>query len=62
MYVQVCPKKLRIRHCLYVRMLEGGLQPNTTALSLLSVVSKIFEKLVNQLVDHLKISGLFSDF
>ena len=40
-------------------MLEGGLQPNTTALNLLSVVSKIFEKLVNQLVDHLKISGLW---
>ena len=31
--------------------------------SLLSVVSKIFEKLVNnRIVDHLEKSGLFSDF
>ena len=31
--------------------------------SLLSVVSKVFEKLVNnRIVDHLKKCGLFSDF
>ena len=31
--------------------------------SLLSVVSKVFEKLLNdKIVDHLKKSGLFSDF
>ena len=31
--------------------------------SLLSVVSKVFEKLVNnKIVDHLEKSGLFSDF
>ena len=30
--------------------------------SLLSVVSKVFEKLVNRIVDHLEKCGLFSDF
>ena len=36
---------------------------NYRPVSLLSVVSKIFEKLVNnRIVDHLLKSGLFSDF
>ena len=36
---------------------------NYHPVSLLSVVSKVFEKLVNnRIVDHLDISGLFSDF
>ena len=42
-------------------MLGKGLQPKTTV-SLLSVVSKVFEKLVNnRIVDHLEKCGLFSD-
>ena len=46
-------------------MLGKGLLLKTTALlvSLLSVVSKVFEKLVNnRIVDHLEKYGLFSDF
>ena len=45
-------------------MLGKGLLLKTTALlSLLSVVSKVFEKLVNnRIVDHLEKCGLFSDF
>ena len=36
---------------------------NYHPVSLLSVASKVFEKLVNnRIVDHLKKSGLFSDF
>ena len=36
---------------------------NYCALSLLSVVSKVFKKLVNnRIVDHLEKCGLFSDF
>ena len=36
---------------------------NYCPVSLLSVVSKVFEKLVNnRIVDHLEKSGLFSDF
>ena len=36
---------------------------NFHTVSLLSVVSKVFEKLVNnRIVDHLKKCGLFSDF
>ena len=42
-------------------MLGKGLQPKTVGL--LSVVSKVFEKLVNnRIVDHLEKCGLFSDF
>ena len=49
---------------LYLRMLGKGLLLKTTApVSLLSVVSKVFEKLVNnRIVDHLEKCGLFSDF
>ena len=45
-------------------MLGKGLQLKTTSqLFLLSVVSKVFEKLVNnRIVDHLEKCGLFSDF
>ena len=45
-------------------MLGKGLQPkNYRPVSLLSVVSKVFEKLVNnRIVDHLEKCGLFSDF
>ena len=45
-------------------MLGKGLQLKTTCLvSLLSLVSKVFEKVVNnRIVDHLAKCGLFSDF
>ena len=44
---------------LYLRMLRKGYSP----VSLFSVVSKVFEKLVNnRIVDHLEKCGLFSDF
>ena len=47
-----------------LRMLGKGLKLKTTALSVFfSVVSKVFEKLVNnRIVDHLEKFGLFSDF
>ena len=42
---------------------ERSTVKNYCPLSLLSVVGKVFEKLVNnRIVDHLKIRGLFSDF
>ena len=61
---------------LFPRLLEGlvglslfknvGERPtakNYHPVSLLSVVSKVFEKLVNnRIVDHLEMCGLFSDF
>ena len=46
---------------LYLRMLEKGLLP--TPVSLLSVVSKVFEKLLNnRIIHHLEKCGFFSDF
>ena len=46
---------------LYLRMLGKGLLVKTT--TLLSVVSQVFEKFVNnRIVDHLEKCGLFSDF
>ena len=57
---------------LFSRLLEGFIggpcwerstARNYHPVSLLSVVSKVFEKLVNnRIVDHLKKCGLFSDF
>ena len=42
---------------------ERSTAKNYHLVSLLSVVSKVFEKLVNnRIVDHLEKSGLFSDF
>ena len=42
---------------------ERSTTKNYRPVSLLSVVSKVFEKLVNnRIVDHLEICGLFSDF
>ena len=42
---------------------ERSTAKNYHPVSLLSVVSKVFEKLVNnRIVDHLEKSGLFSDF
>ena len=42
---------------------ERSTAKNGHPVSLLSVVSKIFEKLVNnRIVDHLEKCGLFSDF
>ena len=42
---------------------EGSTAKNYRPVSLLSVVSKVFEKLVNnRLVDHIEKCGLFSDF
>ena len=52
------------RWSLYLRMLRKGLQSyrSTALLVFFSVVSKVFEKLVNnRTVDHLKKCGLFSD-
>ena len=44
-------------------MREGSTAKNYCPVSLLSVVSKVFEKLVNnRIVDHLENFGLFSDF
>ena len=41
---------------------ERSTAKNYHPVSLLSVVSKVFEKLVNRIVDHLEKCGLFSDF
>ena len=42
---------------------ERSTTKNYSSVSLLSVVSKVFEKLVNnKIVDNLEKSGLFSDF
>ena len=42
---------------------ERSAAKNYGPLSLLSVISKVFEKLVNnRIVDHLEKCGLFSDF
>ena len=42
---------------------EKSIAKNYRPVILLSVVSKVFEKLVNnKIVDHLEKSGLFSDF
>ena len=42
---------------------ERSITKNYSPLSHLSVVSKVFEKLLNnRLVNHLEICGLFSDF
>ena len=42
---------------------ERSTAKNDCPVSLLSVVSKVFEKLVNNwIVDHLEKCGLFSDF
>ena len=48
----------------YLRMFgEKSTAKNYRSVSLLSVVSKVFEKLVNnRIVDHLEKCGLFSDF
>ena len=48
----------------YLRMLgEGSAAKNYCPVSLLSVVSKVFEKLVNnRIFDHLEKCCLFSDF
>ena len=44
-------------------MLGKGLQLKTTPVSLLSVVSKVFEKLVHiSITDYLEKCGFFSDF
>ena len=44
-------------------VLERSTAKNYRPVSLLSVVSKVFKKLVNnRIVDHLEKSGLFSDF
>ena len=49
---------------LYLRMLENGLQLKASLLLVFfSVVSKVFEKLANNIInDHLEKYGLFSDF
>ena len=48
---------------LYLKMLGKGLQLKTTTLLVFFLVSKVFEKLLNnRIVDHLEKCGLFSDF
>ena len=48
---------------MYLRMLGKGLQQNYHPVSLLFVLSIVFEKLANNsIVDHLEKCGLFSDF
>ena len=48
---------------LYLRMLGKVYSQDYHCVSLVSVVSKVFEKLVNnRIVDDLEKSGLFSDF
>ena len=48
---------------MYLRCWERSTSKNYCPVSFLSVVSKIFKKLVNnRIVDHLDKSGLFSDF
>ena len=59
------PDCWKISWCfLYLRMLgERSAAKNHCPVSLLSVVSKVFEKLVNnRIVDHLEKCGLFYDF
>ena len=48
---------------LFKNVWERSTAKNYRPVSVLSVVSKVFEKLVNnRIVDHLKKCGLFSDF
>ena len=47
----------------FKNVVERSTAKNYCPVSLLSVVSKVFEKLVNKrIVDHLEKCGLFSDF
>ena len=49
--------------CICENVGERSTAKNYHPVSLLSVVSKVFEKLVNnRIVDHLEKCGLFSDF
>ena len=49
--------------CVFKNVGEKSKAKNYRPVSLLSVVSKVFEKLVNnRIVDHLEKCGLFSDF
>ena len=41
---------------------ERSTGKNYCPISVLSVVSKIFEKIINRIVDHFEKCGLFSDF
>ena len=51
-----------IRGTLFKNVWERSTAKNYRPVSLLSVVRKVFEKLVNnRIVDHLKICNLFSD-
>ena len=48
---------------MYLRMLGKGLQQNYHPVSVLFMLSIVFEKLANNsIVDHLEKCGLFSDF
>ena len=48
---------------MYLRMLGKGLQQNYHPVSVLFVLSIVFEKLANNsIVDHLEKCGLFSNF
>ena len=69
--LNMCLKESCFSDCLKVLLVvpvfsnvgERSTAKNYCPISLLSVVSKIFEKLVNnRIVDHLEKCGLFSDF
>ena len=48
---------------LFLRIGEQSTAKNYCPVSLLSVVSKVFDKLVNnRIVDHVEKCGIFSDF
>ena len=55
--------KVSLLVLVYKNVGERSTAKNYRPISLLSVVSKVFEKLVNnRIVDHLEKCGLFSDF
>ena len=57
------PELLYILTELFNMCLKESCFPDCCPVSLFSVVSKVFEKLVsNRIVDHLEKCGLFSDF
>ena len=52
-----------MNHYIFVQVGERSTAKNYCPVSLFSVVSKVFEKLLNNtIVDHLETCGLFSDF
>ena len=69
-FFNICAKESRFPDCwkvsslvpVFMNVWERSMAKNYRPVSLLSVISKVFEKLVyNRLVDHLEKCGLFSD-